>query len=579
MSSNHNGGGSDTGAIDLMGWDTVFALSLDALNASIVSQNTTPASFSGTDTEGGASVSGDWDTWIVTGGEGTGIYLKCPVKTGTLTLPPMEQGGKPMTFPLDGGFVTVEITLVANDSAEQLEDKTAVDGTGKTKVFQANADSQDPFQQPNVKGVSFASVTGYNVYGAEAAFNDYFGKNLSAFDAVFSAVRLEEQALDSGKQWLKPTTSLYALASTAQSPTEAGETYFGILSLTSPLPAPDPLPQQNFDLDMFSPFKNTKPPTNSVFAISQPLAVQNIVLQSASLCVMGSSASDFEIADDGITVTNKNTLNWGNFQWENDSSSTVTPVIAPGDFQLSLDGGEFHLSISQASFTTPDGTCNVNLSADQYFNFAATKLSDGNYYLTPDPGLGTNSIRADVTANPGFEWSMIYVSVVASVGFAFLGAALGGALSDALSSTATSITEGTIEGTETAIQDGINGMDSGALQDATNDAMTDATDAVGSGGENTGGRTGIFANKFKIWGGVIGGLFGIPIGVLPQIMTAVYNDKIKTGDVPTVDDFAVNFTGAVQWPALKSWQVTGGTFNGAFLLAGNSSSPSENKEG
>jgi hypothetical protein len=44
------------------------------------------------------------------------------------------------------------------------------------------------------------------------------------------------------------------------------------------------------------------------------------------------------------------------------------------------------------------------------------------------------------------------------------------------------------------------------------------------------------------------------------------------GKVPTVDNFAANFTGAVQWPAVPNWQVTGGTFASAFLLGGHASS-------
>jgi hypothetical protein len=558
---------NDTGNIDLMGWDTVFAISLDGLNSSIVAQKTTPPKFNGTGPQAGATVSGTWNAWSVTGGEGDGIYLNCPVNTGTLTIPGMNQ-----PYTLDGGSVTVEITLAVNDSNQQLADKTAKAGTGKTKVFQANATSSDPFQQPKVQKVQFTSVTGLAVYAAQDAFQGYFNANLGDFQHVFSAVCLEEEAVDAGKQWLKPYQSLYALASPGtdggQTP---GQSYFGILSLTSP--PSQPLPQQNFDLRMFDFFTKTTPPTNSVFAISATLSMQNIVLQSAQHCVKGATVDDFEITNNGITVTNKNTLNWGDFQWDKDNpSSTVTPVISPNNFQLSLDGGNFHLSISQAAFTTPDGTCDVKLSADQYFNMGATKLSDGKYYFTPDPGLGTNSIRADCTANKGFEIFSIIEGIVTSVAFAFMGSALGEALGDAISSSTSSATEGAIEATEDAIQDGVDSMSEEAAQEATDSALEDATDAIESSGENSGGKTGMFANKFKVWGGVLGGMFGIPVSLLPQIMTMIYNDKITEGNVPTVDDFATNFTGAVQWPEVTSWQVTGGTFASAFLLSGHASS-------
>jgi hypothetical protein len=214
----------------------------------------------------------------------------------------------------------------------------------------------------------------------------------------------------------------------------------------------------------------------------------------------------------------------------------------------------------------------VKITADQYFNFNAVKLKDGKYYFTPGKGLGTNSIRADVSANKDFLIAMIIESILIGVAFGFIGAGLGDALGDALSSTVSSTTEGAIEGSAEAIEDGLTSLGEDGLDTAMNDAMTDATDAVGSSGENTGGRAGIFANKFKVFGGMIGGMFGIPIGLLPQIMTLLYSEQITEGNVPTLDQFAEHFTGAVQWPQVKSWQVTGGTFASAFMLAGNASS-------
>ncbi|MBO0930060.1 TULIP family P47-like protein [Fibrella aquatilis] len=568
---------TDSGGIDLMGWDTVFALSLDALNDSIVAQKTTPSAFNATDPQGGAVVTGTWNPWTITGGEGTGIYIKCPVNTGQLTVP-----GMPTPFTLDGGYVCVEITLVQSKATEQLADATAQPGTGTTYQFQANGSSADPFQQPKVQGVSFTTVTGYLVYACQDAFGAYFNQNLSAFDAVFSAVRLEEEAVDAGKQWLKPAVSLYAMASPGSSATASGDApttpcdqqqagaYFGILSLIAP--PSGALPQQNFDLQMFDPFTSTTPPTNSVFAVSAALAMQNVVMQSAALCVKNASVSDFNIVDTGIMVTNVNTLNWGDFQLDKDDpTSIVTPVIAPGNFKLSLDGTQFHLSITEALFTTPDGSCDVRLTADQFFNFGATKLADGKYYFTPDPGLGTNSIRADVTANKGFEIAMIIESVVVGVLFGFLGSSLGEALGDAVSSATSSSTEGTVEGTSEGIQNSINQMTEEQVEQGVSDSVEDATNSIESNGENSGGKTGMFANKFKVWGGVLGGLFGIPVGLLPQIMTAIYTGEITEGNVPTLDDFAANFTGAVQWPQVPNWQVTGGTFQGAFLLGGSAS--------
>jgi hypothetical protein len=565
---------SDTGNIDLMGWDTVFALSLDALNNSIVVQKTSPASFSGTDPVGGASVSGNWGAWSVIGGEGGGIYMKCPVITGTMTVPGMPQAK------LDGSTVVVLITLAQGDSSRQLADSTAKEGSGKTKVFQANSSSSDPFQQPKVQtpssppsptSSSFPGVSGYAVYGAVAAFQAYFNANLGAFNAVFAAVRLEEEAIEANKQWLKPQVSLYAMASSGDDSRQ--DTYFGLLSLTSPLQSGQKLPQQNFDERMFSFFTKTTPPTNSVFAISAPLAMQNIVLQSAQHCVKNATLDDFEIINSGVTVTNKKELDWGDFHFDKDKpDQIVTPKIAPGNFQLSLDGSNFHLAISQAAFTTPDGTCDVKLSADQFFNFGATKLKNGKYYFTPDPGLGTNSIRADVTANKDFQIAMIIESIVVSVAFAFIGAGIGEALGEAASSTVSSATEGAIDAGEDAIGDAIDSMSEDEVSDLTDESLSDATDSIANEGENTQGKSGIFANKFKIWGGVLGGMFGIPVGLLPQIMTAIYNDQITEGNVPTVDEFATNFTAAVQWPQVTGWQVTGGTFASAFMLGGNASS-------
>jgi hypothetical protein len=483
--------------------------------------------------------------------------MECPIATGTLTIP----GSDPVK--LDGGNVEVMITLASNTASQQLTDPTAVAGTGTTSHFKASQTS-DEFQRPRVQSVTAPGLSGGDVYAAQAAFNAYYENNLAAFDAVFAAVRLEEQAIEAGKQWLKPVVSLYGMASVEGDPSQ---TAFALLSLTSQ--PTGPLPQQNFDIRMFDVFSKTATPTNSVFAVSAPLAMQNIVLQAAKQCVMGATDDDFQIVNDGITVANKNTLNWGNFQLtKDDPTSIVVPTIAPGDFELTLDGMSFHLSISQASFTTPDGTADVKLTADQYFNVEAAKLSDGKYYLVPSPGLGTNSIRADVSPNKGFEIAMIIESVAVGIALGFLGAELGEALGGAVSAT-TEGGEGVVSAGSEALDDEIGQMSEEEIQAAEDSSVQDAQESIASGGENNGGRSGMFANKYKVWGGVLGGMLGIPIGVLPQIMQLIWSDKITEGNVPTIDNFATNFSAAIQWPYVESWQVTGGTFRSAFLLGGN----------
>lgn len=552
----------DVGNIDLMGWDTVFALTLDALNKSIVSQKTTPPNFSGKDPVGGASCTGTWDAWQVVGGEGNGIIMTCPVTSGTLSAPGMSD------VPLAGAVVEVMITLTKTPAGQQLPDPTAKDGTGNTQNIVANQ-TTDEFEQPRVQSIT--GIPGTALYPAEAAFNAYFQNNLAAFNAVFAAVRLEEEAIEADKQWLKPAFSTYALASAgnggnggSSSPQDAA---FALLSLVTP--PTGMLPQQNFDLRMFQVFANTAVTTNSVFAVSAPLAMQNIILQAAQQCVTGAQVTDFQIVNNGITVSNKNQLTWGNFQLtKDDPTSIVQPIIAPGDFQLTLDGMSFHLSISQASFTSPDGSCDIKLTADQYFNIEAAKLSDGKYYLVPSPGLGTNSIRADVSPNKGFEIAMIIEGIALGVIFAFIGGSLGEALGPA-ASTATEDGAGIITATSEDLDNQIGEMSEEEITQAENDGIDDATESIASDGENNGGRTGIFSNKYKVWGGVIGSMFAIPVGLLPQIMQAVWNDKITEGNVPTVDDFATNFSGAIQWPYVESWQVTGGTFRSAFLLGGS----------
>jgi hypothetical protein len=550
-----------TGNIDLLGWDTVFAMSLDAVNASISAQKTTPPSFSGTAT-GDVAVQGEWGAWTVLGGEGDGITLQCPITSGTLTM------GSSPPVPLDGGSVQVEITLTQAPAATQLTDPTAKEGSGSTVELKANQTGAQ-FVSPDVKVVTIPDIPSddWRLYAAIAAFTNYFTTNVGSFDAVFGAVRLEEEALDAGKQWLKPVQSTYGLAQRTGGTSGQINSAFGILSMTS-TPSGG-LPQQGFDIRMFDVFPQTSPSTNSVYAMSSTLAMQNIVAASAQHCVMGATMDDFHIVNNGVTVSNKNTLHWGNFVLKA-GDDPVIPVIAPGNFQLTLDGMNFHLAISQAKFTTPDGSCDVSLSADQYFNLGAVKLSDGNYYFTPDRGLGTNSIRADVTPNKGFEITMIIESIVVGVALGFLGSVAGEALGGAVTGAAEGA-DGAVTASAEDLGDEIAAQseeDIAALEDS---AMEDATSSIESGGEDASGKTGLLSNKWKVWGGVLGGMFGIPIGTLPQIMQLIWNDSITQGNVPTVDDFATNFTAAIQWPAISSWQVTGGTFRAAFLLGGNAS--------
>ena len=51
-------------------------------------------------------------------------------------------------------------------------------------------------------------------------------------------------------------------------------------------------------------------------------------------------------------------------------------------------------------------------------------------------------------------------------------------------------------------------------------------------------------------------------------MESIYNEEIKEGNVPSINDFAINFTETIRLPYTEAWKVTGASIASAFLIGG-----------
>lgn len=77
----------------------------------------------------------------------------------------------------------------------------------------------------------------------------------------------------------------------------------------------------------------------------------------------------------------------------------------------------------------------------------------------------------------------------------------------------------------------------------------------------------LWASKWKLLGGIIGGAIGAAIGEIPNILDAISEENFS--DVPSLDNFAANCVGAVQWPNSSGFTLTSASLNGALVLGGD----------
>ncbi|MPW11542.1 TULIP family P47-like protein [Paraburkholderia sp. CNPSo 3155] len=202
---------------DTYGWDTVFAIRVDDVNATIKRKGTSPNTFAASTqdphTAIAVDVSGTFSDWQITlGGSGKLIHMQTPVTAlkASGTIP----GAGPVAFTFGAGSFEIEIQLQYVPHTE-----TPATGSGTFHDLKVRHTGASPQEQvvtvldaygfgtsTDPSATPFESV----VDDVKAAMQNWFNANLIDFEHVFATVNLNRTADQGLFAWLLPTYSSYA---------------------------------------------------------------------------------------------------------------------------------------------------------------------------------------------------------------------------------------------------------------------------------------------------------------------------------------------------------------------------------
>lgn len=260
------------------GWDTVFAMHIDDVNAAIVAQKSSPPSFAQDDPDEGYSIAGKFGDWaIVPGGDGDLVCLGLPIRDTIVTGP--------------GSKWSVSGTIRAMVRLDLLHD-AEVAARRHLKVRTTAVAPNTPVA--TVVGSSF-SGGGAPPFIAQTALQmlmqDWLNANLADFDHVFSTVDLDHRAASGAFQWMQPTDVAYAYTDLGT----ATDGALAILSMTGGRSS-EGLIQQVSNACIPDGHKGS-------LLISKARVIDQLLLPTIPFSYKDSKASDFILSSTGQSIT------------------------------------------------------------------------------------------------------------------------------------------------------------------------------------------------------------------------------------------------------------------------------------
>ncbi|KAI1171299.1 clostridium P-47 protein-domain-containing protein [Nemania sp. FL0916] len=203
-------------------------------------------------------------------------------------------------------------------------------------------------------------------------------QNIQEFSAVFAAVDVVTSlASDDAWAWLQPTMIGYAVAEPSENATNDNST-FAILSMVNNNPNPNPYLQADPNAIASG--------CSSSLLISPDMFVQNILLPGASSVFKTSTIDDFGIDTTGLSVSNNNTVTWGDIALT--SSDTVTLSVAPGDFTIGVVNDRVDMTFKNLNYPITGLGINVgqaNIIWCDQFQLGLKTGTNGNQTLWYNP--------------------------------------------------------------------------------------------------------------------------------------------------------------------------------------------------
>ncbi len=547
-------------AIDTFGWDTVFGIHYDHLNTAFQKDNAKLPDFKDwLDATSQVKITGSWSYFqVTTGGAGQNLQMMCKLVSGTTS----------MGSDLKDSWLKIQVNLSTIPNPDYpAKDKTGTGGTVNTMSVNSTGTTTNP--AVSIISSSFPNVpAGLLKEALPGIFQNYFCANIAQFNQIFAAVDLNVIADKGDYQWLKPSYTTYACADSVSGKLNDG--VFAVLSMTDK----DQPTQLSHEVDNRI-LQSLPDGANSALALSATKVLEHIFLPGAVYTIQGSSTDDFKIDNDNMWITNKNDVTWGNFTLDN--GKEITPTIKAGNFQLGLVDQTAQLQIIDATAKWPDwkgpGEIDVHMNITQHFEFELKQNSSGGYVFIPKPdtdGTSVKAITTNVTVSKGVEIFEICLGIAVSIVGAVVGGAIGG-LFDAAGSVATESAE---QGVITITEDGINDAAEQAGKDAIENAEKDAADSAANSVENaakpgyaTRFKNAISANKWKIFGGAMGGILTSPVGMISTFMELVAKGDLE--NIPTFNDFASNCIGSTTFPGSTGWDLKSAGLNGPLVITGD----------
>ncbi len=230
-----------TAAASTLNWDTVFAVSIDELNADIVTRGKTPPRLQGAPTGPlSFSLSADFDPWqIVPGGDGGVVNFGLPMRNLVATY--VLQGAAGQVTCADAfATIGIRLTIEQHTGPAHLPNGTplpaAATGTTRHALKPRTVSSVLADPVATLIGVSFRQPLSdpQAAPPIETAILNWCTANLAQFQHVFAFIDLNDQ-IDTGPwAFCKPVVSSYAYVDLPGK----SSGILGLLCMTSASPAP-----------------------------------------------------------------------------------------------------------------------------------------------------------------------------------------------------------------------------------------------------------------------------------------------------------------------------------------------------
>ena len=534
-----------------LGWDTAYVAPFSIVNQAIVKQKSSPETFDYNDATG-LHLTGNWKPWqLCVGGSGADVQMICEVESGKVT-------GAGQKGDLTGTQLIIQLNLKKVAAIDPINDPTSKSGSGTTMALKVN--TQGVGEDPAVSIIQSTFPSALPLLLKDllpVVFLHYFTANIGEFNHVFAIMDINAVADHEGFEWLKPTAFQYAVQSPQVATLE--NSAFGLIAMVQGNPIS---PSQAQQVDVRA-LQGLSEGSNSSFVISQKMVAKNMLLQGAISTIQGSKASDFELSEDGTSITNVREITWGHFQTKN--NGVIKPKIAKNGFTLKTEGTFVSVSIFNAKYENSPGVT-VHMTLNQRFAFRTVQAKNGNYVFLPDLSkFGKASITSNVSLSEALQIEKIVVGVVATLGAVLCGV---GIMADVVAADAAVATDEAANtanvGLDEAALDGAANENPEAM-DAANNESADSADEAAQNPENPNQvqRGGILNSvKFKLAMGFIGayGLNKAGIG-LAKAITALDYEKI-----PAFDHFAENCLSTSVWPATEQYQLKAANFRESLVL-------------